>query len=319
MANDKGASDPTFFIVGSVKCGTTALYTYLREHPSIFLPFPKDTNYFSEDFSGLREVTTLPQYLALFPPADGSQVTIGEASSLYMYSRVALQRIRDFEPAANLIAMLRNPIDLAYSFHNQLLFSQDETEVSFEEAWRLQRRRAEGQMIPRRCRVPAQLQYGAVAKLGEQVERMLNIFPSDQVKLVLFDDFRAEPSGVYEDVLAHIAVASDGRQDFSRVNVRSTHRSRVVGHATEQPPQWLRTGVRTVKRALGVKRLGLFDAVRGFNVKAQAAEPLRPGFRDELADYFHDDIMKLAGIMGRDLSAWLRTERVDPRGDPHGA
>ena len=152
---------PNFFIIGAPKCGTTALSEYLREHPNIYMCTPKEPHYFDYDFEQYREVETLDEYLGLFEAATTEHIAIGEASACYLYSSVALEDIYQFAPQAKIIVMLRNPVDLAYSYHSQLLYASDENVPDFEQAWRLQDIRREGKKIPPRCRDSALLQYAA--------------------------------------------------------------------------------------------------------------------------------------------------------------
>ena len=84
---------PDFFIVGAPKCGTTALYEYLRQHPSLFLPFHKEPLFFGDDLTRRYGRLTTHEYLALFNEADEGQ-RIGEASAWYLYSESAAREIR---------------------------------------------------------------------------------------------------------------------------------------------------------------------------------------------------------------------------------
>ena len=127
---------PNFFIIGAPKCGTTALSEYLKDHPQIYFSDPKEPHYFTFDFEQYRLTKTLEEYLELFAAATPQHQAVGEGSVFYLYSSVALEKIREFDPQAKIIVMLRNPIDMIYSFHSQLLFSADESETSFEQAWR---------------------------------------------------------------------------------------------------------------------------------------------------------------------------------------
>ena len=102
---------PNFFIVGAPKCGTTAMTTYLRDHPQIFMPLQKEPHYFAEDYPIFREVWTEKQYLHLFRSADSSHLAVGEASVWYLYSDHALPRIKAFAPDARIIVQVRNPVD----------------------------------------------------------------------------------------------------------------------------------------------------------------------------------------------------------------
>jgi hypothetical protein len=174
---------PNVFIVGAPKCGTTALSQYLRGHPQVFFCSPKEPHYFATEFPGYRAVTCEVDYLNLFSAAGPHHNALAEGSVYYLYSGQALERIRRFNPDARIIAMLRDPVDLVYSLHAQLLYSGNEIEEDFERAWDLQDERAHGRHLPRNCQDPKVLLYREVGKLGEQCERLLGIFPRTQVKL----------------------------------------------------------------------------------------------------------------------------------------
>lgn len=293
---------PDFFILGAPKCGTSALDQYLAEHPRIFM-CEKELSYFATDFPNHRITRTFEDYLALFADAPSDTLAVGEGTFCYLYSREAVPQIHALNPRAKVLAMLRNPIDLAYSFHSQLTYNGEET-ASFAEALRLEPVRLQGREIPPHCQTAAMLQYTSACKLGEQVERLYEVFPSEQIKLILFDDFRRDTRAVYEDVLAFLGVPSDGRQTFPVVNQNKRHKFGWLGRFTEQPPRSLVAAARVVKRALGVSSLGVMSRLRKVNVRQESREPLSPELRAYLADVFREDVEKLAGFVGRDLSHW---------------
>src|ERR671927_280038 len=138
---------PDFFIVGAPKCGTTALYVYLKAHPQIFMPFLKEPHFFGRDLSSRYGRMTLADYLALFAGAKNDQ-RVGEASSWYLYSRTAAREIKEFS-AADIIVIFRNPIDMMYAQHSQLLFQRQEEIVDFKEALAAESERRQGHRIPR--------------------------------------------------------------------------------------------------------------------------------------------------------------------------
>src|SRR5437867_4308222 len=118
---------PTFLVIGAARSGTTALYLYLRQHPNVFMSRDKETNFFAFegealDFRGPgaefvnNSVVTLNAYLRLFADAP-ENAAIGEASPLYLYSLHAAERIHARLPDVRLIAILRNPIEQAYSHY----------------------------------------------------------------------------------------------------------------------------------------------------------------------------------------------------------
>jgi hypothetical protein len=296
---------PNFFIVGAPKCGTTALSAYLRSHPEIFLCWPKEPLFFCSDFPRLSEVRSRAEYLDLFSKAPEEAVAVGEASALYLYSDHALAAIREFDPRAKLIAMLRNPVDLAHAYHSQLLYALSEDVPDFERAWDLQDARRAGASIPERCLEPALLQYRSVAMLGAQVERLLSLFPRDQVKLILFDDFKDSSASVYADVLGFLGVEHDGRSEFPLVNENAEHRSELLSRVTQRPPQGLMKLARAIKRMLGLSRLGVLDVLRNANARTTRRRALSPELRSRIAAGFSDDIRLLELLIHRDLGHWL--------------
>ena len=86
---------PNFFIVGGPKCGTTALYEYLRLHPNIFLARPKETSFFikSREYPRYRRANTMDEYLSLFRGAEDHHIAVGEASPGYLYNRNSITRL----------------------------------------------------------------------------------------------------------------------------------------------------------------------------------------------------------------------------------
>ncbi len=221
---------PNFFIAGAPKCGTTALFEYLRRHPDIFVPDParKESHYFADDLPGLQRYGPHGDYFRLFDRAQPHHQSIGEASVYYLYSSVALARIRKYDPEARIIAMFRNPLEAVYSYHSQLLHSLNEDVGDFRQAWRLQADRQQGSDIPRTCLEPSVLQYRDVFQFGSQCERLLSYFPAEQVKIVLFDEFVRTTRRVYGEILAFLGVPDDHRVSFPRVNENRQLRSRCV-------------------------------------------------------------------------------------------
>jgi hypothetical protein len=296
---------PNFFIVGAPKCGTTALSEYLREHPNIYMCNPKEPHFFDYDFEQYRVVKTLDEYLSLFDASTSEHIAIGDASACYLYSSIALKEIYKFDPQAKIIVMLRNPIDLAYSYHSQLFYASDENEPDFEKAWGLQGIRKEGKKIPSRCRDSALLQYAAVARLGEQIERLLTVFPREQIEIILFDEFTKSTKQVYERILNFLEVPRDNRRDFRQFNHNKSHKLETVGHLSERPPELLTKIVMQAKKLLGIERLYILDIIRYFNNKVQARQPLTDNFRAELLAEFAPDIKKLSQLLEKDLSHWV--------------
>ena len=148
-----------FFIVGSGKSGSTALYSYLSQHPHVFLPAHKEPNYFATDYPDIGgRIKTLEEYEKLYSMSDADQ-SRGDASICCLPSRNAARDIHEYNPEGKIIVMLRDPIDQFISSHSQKIFSYYEDVSSPMEAWRLQESRRDGKFIPKSCREPQTLQY----------------------------------------------------------------------------------------------------------------------------------------------------------------
>ena len=295
---------PNFFLVGAFKCGTSAMASYLEEHPHVFMTVPKEPYYFATDFPNKSVATDDDAYLSLFRRANKRHAAVGEASVGYLYSAAAARAIRTFNPAAKLIVMLRNPVDLVQAFHSQLLFNLDEDEPNFARAWALQDQRRCGRRLPKHCRTPEFLQYRNVGMLGEQLERLFQVFPRPQVHVLFHEDFARCTADAYSATLDFLNVPHDGRTEFPAVNENKQHRSGVCAAMWMRRPRWTQRITRPIKTMLGKRRKHVERLVQLiYAEKVQRAE-IGSQLRSELTETFRSDIDRLACLTGRDLSCW---------------
>ena len=299
------AARPNFFIVGAPKCGTTALYEYLRTHRNIFFPNVKEPHFFAKDLGNYPRIKTLRDYEAMFAASTEQHLRRGEASVYYLRSSVAIGNIHDFDPGAKLIAMFRNPVDMLYSLHSQLLFVSEENEPDFETAWRLQGDRERGKSIPPMIRSPRLIQYHQIGQLGSQAQRLLAIFPQSQVKFILFDDFAAAPQRIYDEVIQFLDIPHDGRTDFPRINENKRAKISWLRDFSRKPPPLLHRVFRRMKQLPGAE--GLVTAKKkivSLNTVKEHRPPLSPAFRAELVETYRGEVALLSQILDRDLSHW---------------
>lgn len=299
---------PNFFIVGAPKCGTTALHTYLQDHPDTFMALDRqgrkfEPQFFCTDFPGIKHFGTAEDYQALFDGApEGAHR--GESSPWYLYSEVAVAHLRAHVPDARLIVMLRNPVNMAASLHGQLVYSLREDEPDFEAAWQLQEARRRGEALPRHCREPAHLQYGPVCSFAPQLERLYRHMPPEQVKVVLFEDLVADPRATYLSVLDFLGLSDDGRVDFPKINESSGYRNRALVGALNHLPRGFDPVLYSVKRAAnraGIRPLGYLKRVNG---ERRRRASLSTSFRRHLEAYFNSDVRRTEALLGRSLDIW---------------
>jgi hypothetical protein len=203
---------PDFFIVGHAKSGTTALYEMLRRHPQVFLPDSKEPWFFATDMRprfepmlGGMPPATLEDYLSLFAGAE-PELRAGEASSSYLWSRTAAARIAEVQPAARIIAILREPASFLRSLHLQLLQTHVESERDLRRAMSFEAARRNGKRVPRRSHRPQLLQYADHVRYVEQLRRYHDVFGPEQVLVLIYEDFRADNAGTMRAVLRFLGV-----------------------------------------------------------------------------------------------------------------
>lgn len=293
---------PNFFIVGAPKCGTTALSVYLGQHPEIFMTVPKEPFFFATDLSGIRKVTTETEYLKLFSTDSNTTPCIGEASTLYLYSSEAIANIFGSNSDSRIVVMLRNPVDLVRSYHSQLVYGLFEDVVEFPRAWELQEERRRGESIPQLCPEPLVLQYGEVGRLGSQLERLLSVFPRDQVHLIVFEDFVNDPAAVYRGTLEFLGARDDGRTRFPRVNENKVFRFRSLAKAKSHIFKYHPWFERLLRRGLTFARME--GAAHRLVSKKVAHRRLSVEMRDTLVRHFESEIFLLGQLLDRDLSHW---------------
>ena len=204
---------PNFFMVGNSKSGTSAIYFALQQHPDIFMCTPKEPNYFATDLcAGVTEGTFVQMsetdYLGLFQDKPESMIK-GDASACYLYSRNAAREIHQFNPEAKILIILREPVAFLYSYYNQLMKNPDsecESASTFEAALALEPQRKQGKALPEGCQVPSLLLYMERVRYCEHIQRYLDLFPRDQIKIVLYDDLLLSNKDVYDGILEFLHV-----------------------------------------------------------------------------------------------------------------
>jgi hypothetical protein len=300
---------PDFFIVGAPKCGTTSLNAYLAAHPAIFMA-KKEQHFFGSDLADVWPQPSADEYFASFSGSEWA-TRRGEASGWYLRSRVAAEEIDAYDPCAQIIVILRNPIEMLPSYHSQLLWDRQETIRDLEQALSAESDRREGRRIPPVNRDnPWRLLYRDVACFHEQVERYLSVFGHDRVCVLLFDDLVGRPAETYKLVLDFLGVDSTFSPDFVVMNPNKSLRShrvrRAVGALRHPSLRARRIGRRLMPvhplRSAVVRHLD--STLMRMNTRTAPRPPVDPELSSRLAAEFASDIRQLSALLGRDLTHW---------------
>jgi hypothetical protein len=300
---------PDFFIVGAFKSGTTALYEYLRQHPQVFMPFHKEPLYFGDDLTRRYGRMSLGDYLALFRDArDGQRV--GEASAWYLYSRSAAHEMKALSLDAQIIVMLRNPIDVMYAQHSQLIFNCEEDIADFAKALDAEPQRRRGERLPPGPLRVENLYYRESVRFADQLERYFEVFGRDRVLVILYDDFKADTPAAYRRVLEFLEVDPAFRPAFPVVNANKRVRFAALQRLVYQPPGPL---LRLVPRLRSFRLIHRArDAVLALNSASQTRGRMDPGLRAILEADFAPEVERLGSLIGRDLSHWTPSIVKEP-------
>src|SRR6476620_2384506 len=283
---------PDFFLVGAPKAGTSALHSALAAHPHLFLSRVKEPKYYmcgdspppaykgpGDAHSNQEWIWQRDRYLALFDEAPEGTLR-GESTPFYLYNRDARRRIAVDNPDAKLIAVLRDPVDRAYSNWMHLWVDGLEPCADIVEACRREQRRIDDGWAPF-------WHYQALGMYGRQLADLFDQFPRDQVLLLRYAELVEQPQATLDRVSTFLGIAdaqvSSVPADNSRPFVRPGVRTKALGPVVRagaragalRPPQvW-----RHVSRPLIQQLRGKGDAARPKLTPEQRAElraPLLP-------------------------------------------
>jgi Sulfotransferase domain len=297
---------PNFFIAGGARCGSTSLENYCRAHPQVFMSSIKEPNYFSYGsgrvpFAGPGRarayscsVRDIHRYRALFREA-GTASAIGEASINYLLHPEACSAMHREIPGAKLIFILRQPVDRAWSSFQYSRCHGTEKETDFLSAWQDdQRRRKAGYWS---CLHRHKSLY------GQHLKVWFDTFPCEQIKVILFEDFKADTAAVMRDVFSFLDIDANFVPDTSVVHNRSgviaNPALRLLWHRTAP----LRAAIVPI---MPMKWRGrMFRLVASQPVASNSRPKLPDELKATLTEELRDDILALQQLTGHDLSGWF--------------
>jgi hypothetical protein len=196
-----------FLIAGVQKAGTSALFDYLRDVPSLQLPDVKEAHFFDDETIDWGR-PDYRRYHDLF--VDDGRLW-GEATPIYCYWPNSLERIRAYAPDMRIILIFRDPIERAWS-HWKMEYAKGKEREPF--AWCIREGRARldygdstetvGSGVPGHHRVFSYVERGLYS---QQVDRLWRLFPQQQTLLVLQQDLNSDPNGVVARICNFLDVA----------------------------------------------------------------------------------------------------------------
>lgn len=285
--NTKNTID--FFIVGAARCGTTTLYNHLRSQKNIFLPNVKEPNYFSDAESLKKEDYKLPEpnidyhakiikseevYNALFFNAKKGQLK-GDTSPSYIWDKKTAQKIYKHNPKAKIIISLRNPVDRAYSHYIMNYYTGVDKNKTFVDALKSKKNDVWGN-----CN-----QYLDMSTYYEQVKVYFDIFPKNQIKILIYEDWVKNLNDTINGILEFLQVEN-----------------------LDSIPNKEELDTNKIKR---IKKLWLLNILRNNGIKAAIKRVISQEQIDSLKNLFFNDDSEIKKLDGELKSSLLLNFKND--------
>ena len=222
---------PDFLLIGGQRCGTTSMYRTLSAHPAVLKPvLHKGVHYFDTGYgrgpAWYRGHFPLRNTARQAERQTGVRPRVFESAPYYLCHPLAAERIARDLPGVQLIILLRDPVERAYSAYAHELARGYETEPSFERALALEEERLAGEaekIIADPSYYSHSHQHHAYLDRGRYVdhlERLEKLFGRDRLHVVDSHAFFATPEPVYDAVLDFLGLPHGGYPPFKRHNAR---------------------------------------------------------------------------------------------------
>lgn len=290
---------PNFFVIGTVRSGTTWLHRQLQGHPQVFMCEPKEPHYYSgvSQRRGSKHVPHVLEksaYLKMFAAVD-KEIAVGDASTSYLWSETAAERIHRDNPEARIIAVLRDPVDRAFSHYLKDVREGVQT-LSFHDAVRAD------WAAPAKTWEAADL-YIDLGLYHRQLRRYFDIFGRDRVLVLSFGEIHGAAAAVSDRVARFLGIDPSlmpppGGAENAFARPANAVSRQILGNQTLRlavralPYSWRRT----VKNKLLLRR--------------DNKPVLDRASVEFLAPLFHDDLAAVRSLLDRPLPELSRHLRL---------
>lgn len=298
---------PNFLIIGAAKAGTTAAYRYLQQHPQIYMSPHKEPRFFALegkplDFRGpgdrsrFRFVTDIESYRALFDDVT-DEIAIGEASPWYLYVPQAPERIVRYLPNVKLIAILREPVERAYSNFLHAVREGLEPLRDFTQAMAAETERIESNWSYR-------WHYKQKGFYYIQLKRYFDLFSREQIAIYRYEDFTNNTVEVMQDMFRFLSVDPSFVPD-------TTQKHNVSAMAKNKDLEEFLTRSNPLKSIISplLPSVKLRRQLKNHLLKLnlQPKPQLQAEIKEQYLSEYHQDVLQLQDLTQQDFSRWLKT------------
>ena len=269
-----------FIIIGAPKCGTTGLYYQLNRSEQVFMPPNKEMHFFENDDKYKKG---FDWYNSFFEDGQNHDI-IGEATPAYLRSEEAANRIKEYNPNIKLIAILRDPID---RLNSNYWFDHNKGRVN----------------KPIKETVDNDPSYIEKGFYGKQLEQYLELFPKENILVLLYEDLINQPEQLYSRIFSFLKI------DPYKLDVKTNvNKSRNVKSGFMK--KFIKRGgfFKGIVKKLIPKKLHWYVWAKFLDLVAgkKPYDELPKKMKEELLQIYMDDINKLELLFDLDLKNWKK-------------
>lgn len=291
---------PNFLIIGVEKAGTSSIYNYLKQHPQVYMSPVKETNFLEKDWENIdpssrrikrNGIYTFEDYCQLFKDVK-DEIAIGEVSPNYLFHyQTSCERILRYVPNAKMMAIVRNPIDRAYSDYLMHIRDIIGKETSLSDHIRKSKK-------------------SYIIGKGfyyEPLKYFFDKFGHSKIKVFLYNDLCENSIDFMQDMYRFIRVDDSFCPNTSTKNqVAQVPKNKSLNKfLRKQNP--VRSYISyALKYVLPYEvRQNIRSKLIELNSDDKQKILMKAEERKQLVELYREDILKLQDLVQRDLSSWL--------------
>jgi hypothetical protein len=282
-----------FIGIGAQKSGTSWISKMLVTHPAICFSISKEVHFFDKKppFPFKKKKNYYPDFnwhYSHFSHAQSGQL-LGEFTPMYLYDASVAKKIFTHNPHVKLIVSLRDPVKRTYSHYKMLYHTKKLEQRSFEDA------------------IKAEPEYVERGMYFKQLKPYYELFPPEQIHVVLFEDSIAKPNEVWRNLCSFLQIDSNKVPTNLNIkqNVSQNTRLGFISELQRIVPQLL-IKFKLKKLLLFLKKTNLNTLISKLNEQRGTIPPIEQKTKEALAQLFEPDIQSLEKLLGITLDNWTR-------------
>ena len=274
-------------IVGVEKAGTTSLLRYLSEHPEIASHEVMEMPYFVND--DIYRNGWERSFKDYFNTNTDQKIILAKSVGCMYWNHVP-ERLYQHNPNLKLIAVLRNPVDRAYSAYWYALQMGREDKMTFEEAILAENERLKTER-DYHLRYHAYLHRGLY---GLQLNHLLKFFKTDQIRIIAYEKFIESPTETINSLFNFL--------DLNLVKVNTAIRHNETSREKNQTIAWLERQNPFIRKGISAFfPINLKNKIKSLlertnHKQSQKIPPIDAQFKSQLIKFFEDDDLLLQEI-----------------------